>query len=249
MSGRVIAIVLALLSFSATALLADDPLVIVGAGESSPWDTDFVLANGAAENSVWIGLTRGPSPCLSCPGRFLSLPPRGTAKITAHDVLLPFGAPGIRTFFVDPVPGIERPTVTARVFNRSRPSQAIELPVVRLSTIAALDPTVLSFPSARRSADSHSNLVLSEVSVEQGRDLSILVEAYSAAGDRLGSAEFAVSPGTTLFLVDALAQLGISSLEDGQVRVTKTGGTGLMWGLLTMVFDDGRVSVSQGVNP
>jgi hypothetical protein len=250
MSARTIAIVLVVLALSATVLIAADPLVIVGGGYAPPWDTDFVLANGAGKNVVWIGPTRSSlSPCLSCPGQELSLPPLRTATITAQDALSPFGAPGIRTLFIDPMTGIEPPTVTARVVNRSRPSQAIELPVVRFSTIAALNPTVLSFPSARRSADSHSNLVVAEVSWEEGRDLSILVEAYSPAGDRLGSAAFDLSTGSTLFLVDLLAQLGVPELDNGQIRVTKTGGSGLMWGLVATVSDDGKVSVSPGMNP
>jgi hypothetical protein len=108
---------------------------------------------------------------------------------------------------------------------------------------------VLSFPSAKRSAGSHSNLILSEVSWEEGRELSVLVEAYSPAGDRLGAAALGLSTGRTLFLVDVVAQLGVAALDGGQIRVTKIGGTGLMWGLLATVSDDGRISVSTGRNP
>jgi hypothetical protein len=152
------------------------------------------------------------------------------------------------------VTGASQPTVTARIINRARPTQTIELPVVRYSTIQAMNPTVLAFPSARRTTDSHSNLVVAEVSNEPGRLLSILVEAYSASGERLGAATFDVPPGGifsagTLFLVDVLAQLGVSALDNGQIRVTKTGGSGLMWGLLATVSDDGRVAVSLGANP
>jgi hypothetical protein len=111
-------------------------------------------------------------------------------------------------------------------------------------------PPCSRFPSAKRSADSHSNLVLSEVSWVEGRGLSILVEAYSAAGEQLGSsAAFDLSTGGALFLIDVLARLGVSEFDGGQIRVTKTGGSGLMWGLLATVFDDGRVSVSPGMNP
>jgi hypothetical protein len=65
----------------------------------------------------------------------------------------------------------------------------------------------------------------------------------------MGSAAFDLSTGSTLFLVDVLARLGVPSLKDGQIRVTKTGGTGLIWGLLATVSDEGRVSVSLGTNP
>lgn len=140
--------------------------------------------------------------------------------------------------------------MTARVVNRDRPTQTIELPVVRRSTIEALNPAVLAFPSAKRSAGAHSNLILSEVSWVEGRTLSIVVEAYSPVGERLGSpAAFEVTTGGTLFLVDVLAKLGVSELDAGQIRVTKTGGSGLMWGLLATVYDEGSVSVSPGMNP
>jgi hypothetical protein len=157
------------------------------------------------------------------------------------------GGPGIRTLYV--LSETVRPTVTARVVNRDRPTQTIELPVIRRSTIEALNPTLLAFPSAKRSADSHTNLILSEVSWVEGRALSLVVEAYSPDGERPGSSvAFEVTTGSTLFLVDVLAQLGVSELDGGRIRVTKTGGSGLMWGLLATLSDDGRVSVSPGAN-
>jgi hypothetical protein len=252
MLSRIVVLVIVILSLSATIAIAGDSLVIVGAGYAPPWDTDFALGNGEREERViWVGTTRESlSPCLSCPGTTVFLPPDGTGKTTGQTVLSAFaGQTGVTTLYVVPSDGSALPTVTARVVNQARPSQAIELPVVRFSTIEALNPAVLSFPAARRSIDSHSNLIVAEVSREEGRALSILVEAYSAAGERLGSAAFDLSTGTTLFLVDVLAQLGVPSLEDGQIRVAKTSGTGLMWGLLATVSDEGRVSVSLGTNP
>jgi hypothetical protein len=250
MLSRVVAFVV-VLAFSATPLIAGDPLVVIGAGYAPPWDTDMELANGAGDE-LQVLVSQWPysvSPCLSCPYSVVSLPARGTGKVTAREALTgaAVGGPGIRTLYV--LSETVRPTATARVINRDRPTQTIELPVVRRSTIEALNPAVLAFPSAKRLSGVHSNLILSEVSWEDGRRLSVLVEAYSSAGDRLGSAAFDLSTGTTLFLVDALAQLGVASLEDGQIRVTKTGGSGLMWGLLATVYDEGRVSVSLGMNP
>lgn len=39
------------------------------------------------------------------------------------------------------------------------------------------------------------------------------------------------------------------ALDRGQIRVTKTAGNGLTWRILTNVFEDGKVSVSLGLNP
>jgi hypothetical protein len=227
-------------------------LVIVGAGYAPPWDTDLFLANREpAERSFWVGPSRfNLIPCLSCPGVSVSLLGDGTAKSTGPAVLNAYaGFLGVTTLYVVPPSDAALPTVTARAVNRDRPTQTIELPVVRFSTIEALNPSVLSFPGARRSSVTHSNLFVAEVTREDGRGLSIVVEAYSPAGDRLGSAAFDLSTGRTLFLVDVLNQLGVSALDNGQIRVTKTGGTGLMWGLLATVSDDGRISVSPGMNP
>jgi hypothetical protein len=249
--ARIFAFVVIILSFSAAVAIAGDSLVIVGAGYAPPWDTDLVFANGESEErTVWVGPSRSSlSPCLSCPGVSVLLPSDGTAKTTAQNLFFYASFIGVTTVYVVPPSGSSLPTVTARVVNRARPGQSIELPVVRYSTIEALNPAVLSFPAATRSPDSHSNLFVAEVSREQGRGLSVLVEAYSSAGDRLGSTAFVLSNGTTLFLIDVLARLGVASVDGGQIRVTKTGGTGLMWGLLATVSDDGRVSVSPGLNP
>jgi virginiamycin B lyase len=233
-------------------LLERELLVIVGAGYAPPWDTEVALANGQSDWFFgWIGPNRSSlGACLSCPGAGVSVPPNGTGKTTGETVLWAYAnASGLYTFYVVPQTGVDPPTATARIVNRSRPTQTIELPVVRYSTIEALNPLVLAFPGAERSTGSHSNLVLAELSREPGRELSIRVEAYSATGDRLGSAVFHVSTGDTLFLVDVLSQMGIGELEAGQIRVTKTGGSGLMWGLLATVSDDGRISVSPGRNP
>ena len=118
--------------------------------------------------------------------------------------------------------------------------------MVHLSTIDALDPVVLTFPSASRSTVSHSNLILSEVSWYD--DLDVRIEAFAATGEPRGVGVFRVVRGFTLFLADVLAQLAVGELDGGQIRVTKTGGNGLMWGLLATVAED-RVSVSLGTNP
>jgi hypothetical protein len=77
----------------------------------------------------------------------------------------------------------------------------------------------------------------------------VLVEAFSAEGEMVGSHIFGISATQTLFLVDVLESLGVSELTGGQIRVRKLDGDGLMWGLLATLHDDGRISVSLGANP
>jgi hypothetical protein len=111
-----------------------------------------------------------------------------------------------------------------------------------------MNPRVLSFPSASRTSSSHSNLILTMLS-EIGA-VSGVVEVFSASGDRLGSLSFQLSNNVPeIFLYDVVAAAGVPELENGQVRVTKTGGDGLMWGILATIDDEGRFSISLGVNP
>jgi len=46
-----------------------------------------------------------------------------------------------------------------------------------------------------------------------------------------------------------LGRLGVSSLENGQIRVTKISGSGILWGGPSTISDQGWLSVSEGVNP
>lgn len=246
-------IVSMLSAWDKTASRAPEILVIVGAGYEPPWDTEFALANPGS-NFVQASIHDRPhslSPCLICPEWGGLLPPGGTARATAQQALLGVqysGSPGVRTLYVDARMGLDAPIVSARLVNRDRPSQTADLPAIRYSTIEALNPTVLAFPSATRGPTSHTNLVLAEVSY--AGTLSGVLEAFSSAGELLGTATFLIDGNQkTLFLIDVLQTLGVPALENGQIRVTKTSGNGLMWGLLTTVFDDGRVLVSVGANP
>ena len=241
------------LALEAGDLSSPDRLVIVGAGYEPPWDTDIELANGGTRlvEAVVSGVPGSLSPCLSCPEWPVSIPPGGTAHATAELALTAFGSgfPAIRTVYVIPLNGPDPPTVAARVVNRVRPTQTTELPVIRYSTLEALNPSVLAFPGATRTSTARTNLILAEARLFG--TLSGTLEVFSSNGALLGSGTFEIGPGRhrTLFLMDVLQKLGVLHLEGGQIRVTKTGGDGLMWGVLATVHEDGRVSVSSGVNP
>lgn len=230
-----------------------DAVVMVGAGVSGTWDTEFRFANPSSfSQGVYLGLFLEPNTVCAgfCHGQtFFDLPPRGGASLRASAPTFEglgtvFG--GLGTAYARGS-GEEPPTVTARVFNTARPGQGIEIPTILLSTLADRNPSILAFPSASRGVDVHTNLVLAEVGFDDA--ITVRVEAFSPGGDFLGGNSFRIETGTTLFLVDVLSQLGVAELDGGQIRVTKTGGNGLMWGLLATLSDDGRVTVSPGTNP
>ncbi len=231
---------------SASGSLDSDALVVVGAGAAGSWVTEYELANGdPASIQALVGPAPFGVPCpplQACEQAGVGIPGRGTAKIS--NVL--YSRTFVGSTFVTAA-GATLPTVRARIINSNRPSQAIELPVTRLSTISALNPSELVFPTAARTSTAHSNLVLSELSLTA--PVSLRVEAYSADGTLVGTRVFDVDRGNSIFLVDVLSQLGVLDFANGQVRVVKIGGGGLLWGLLATVTSDGQVFVSLGRNP
>lgn len=226
----------------------DDVLVALGAGVTGTWDTEFDFANPDDSNSVTVFAGEQPFPfvCVAAPCgiAYAPLARTGTARIVTQPA--DFSRYTGR-LFVGAQDAEELPTVTARVVNRARPSQAIELPLFRRSTIVALNPLVLSFPGAERTAVSHGNLFISEIGLSS--EVAVLVEAYAPSGERLGGEAHVIPGGGTLVLQDVLSRLGVTDLSQGQIRLTRTAGNGVMWGLLATVFDDGRVTVTAGKHP
>jgi len=224
-----------------------DVLVALGAGVAGTWETEFDFANSESlPLSVFAGEQPNEFVCVTSPCgiAYATLPRTGAARIVATPA--DFGRFTGR-LFVGAHDAEELPAVRARVVNRARPSQAIELPLFRRSTLVTLDPRVLAFPSAVRTTGAHTNLFVSEIEIANG--LTVSVEVYSPAGEQLGQRTIALAPGETVFLQDVLATLGITQLSEGQIRVTKSSGAGKMWGLTATVYDDGRVSVATGKHP
>jgi hypothetical protein len=244
----VVALVLATCGAGGSVRHDDDVLVALGAGVTGTWDTEFDFANPDDSNSVNVFAGEQPFPfvCVAAPCgiAYAPLARTGTARIVTQ-------SSDFATFrgrlFVGAQDAEDLPTVTARVVNRARPSQSIELPLFRRSTLVALNPLVLSFPGAERTATSHGNLFISEMGLSQ--EVAVLVEAYAHSGERLGGEAHVIPSGETLVLQDVLSRLGVTELSQGQLRLTRTAGSGVMWGLLATVFDDGRVTVTAGKHP
>ena len=173
-----------------------DVLVALGAGVAGTWETEFDFANNESlPLSVFAGEQPNEFVCVTSPCgiAYATLPRTGSARIVATPA--DFGRFTGR-LFVGAHDAEELPAVRARVVNRARPSQAIELPLFRRSTLVALDPRVLAFPSAVRTAGAHTNLFVSEI--ELANALSVLVEVYSPAGEQLGQRTIALAPGVVL---------------------------------------------------
>ena len=222
------------------------------------WDTDIELANmnpavvkGTIFKLAMLPLAPCPPNCATASTPFV-LPPNGTLVIRASEFL----GTGFPTF---PGPQIIRvttdseaplPVVHARVLNKSNPSQTAELPVFRESTIQSLDTSVLVFPGATGMPGVHSNLFLEVLGIDK-TGASVLVEVFSPEGQLLASGDLNVTNefGPGAMIVDVVGALGAPSIDGGQVRVTKTEGDAVIWGVLSTVYDDGRLAVAVGANP
>ena len=227
-----------------------ESLVIVGSGRSGSWDTVLEISNGgSAPVTVQLGPVAGfqsicPTPC-PLPSRTIG--PGQTVRLTPDD-LSGYHPPGVSISYVNATdPGFASSiSVRARSINTAVPTQSAEVPVVRLSTIMALNPTVLAFPGATLTASAHSNLMLAEIT---GSAAAIVqIEAFDTTGARVGSTTQTVPAGGTLFLVNALARMGVNAMDDGQVRVTRMSG-GTVWGWIGTVFPDAGVHIGLGRNP
>jgi hypothetical protein len=231
----------------ARAVMADS-LVIPGAGRAGTWDIVIDVSNGGGEP---VSLEVGPVPSFPtgcpalCPLPFRILQPGESTSITADDVS--HFLPGLGLAYLNSATGdFSRVTARAYTQNTAFPAQTAEIPINRLSTIAALNPQVLIFPGARKSVESRSNLFLTEPSGQA--NLTATVEILDSGGGVLALQTVTVPAGAILYLVDVIGTMGVPALANGGIRVTRVQG-GLLWGWLGTNFPGAGVNIGLGINP
>lgn len=263
MPRRLLSMVLLGFLFSGAAALRAEDLIIAGAGFVGTWDTEIDMANVLADpvevSLSIVGLPLG-LPCPpNCTSKGYTLPGNGTLHVLASDFIgeLYQGPQMIR---LETAAGTPAPVVHARSVSSLSAAQFAELPVIRESTLEALDTSVLVFPGAMRQSGVYSNLILEQIG---GNFLGsqVMVEIFDSNGQRLGGKTFAVAGEQTAqatTIVDVVAKIlgtlgppgsDLPILEDGQVRVTRLSGTGSLWGVLTTVLGTGSLKVQTGANP
>lgn len=236
---------------TSTTQLGPESLVFSGAIIQAPWATDFTVANPTA-SPIEVYLTHDPnpplcSPLLGCPAgvRIVNVPPNGVAS--GPDPGAFYG--GVTTTYASE-PGTELVPVSARIRRMDQPAVGVDIPAVRLSAILAANPQQLVFTGARQGSAGRSNLVLTNVQrippPATGGGLSVRIEAFAANGSVVGSLAYSLAYGQTLFLHEVIAQIGVDELPAGLLRVVKTGGDGVMWGVLYSVDSSGSVSATVG---
>jgi len=247
--------VAALIAMTPRAASAQDAssIVVVGAGYTGSWDTEVVLANpydgDLAITAYTARLSSAASGCQAdpCPPPypvFLTLPAHGQGTFHYSDVK----ATGVSALYISTDDGVRLPVARARAYDVQTPSRAMGLPVISFSTLAARPPGPFMFPGARRSSSAHSNLVVVESSNLVNSSAAILIEAVNADGVTVASTTRSIAAGRSVIIPDLLGVMGLSDF-DGTVRVTQTGGTGIIDGALAILTDDGGFAVSEGFNP
>jgi hypothetical protein len=229
-----------------------DSIIIVGAGNPAPWDTEIEIANPTgAPLEVQLGALPDFEPVVcgtECIIVHYVVPPNGSITLASRNIPNIAGRAHLSTVYVTTATEV-LPVVRARVFNGDKPQQAVEVPAVRLSTIA--DVRLLDFPAIIRTADAHTNLVVARPLRTSG-PLRVRVEAFNPSGELLATGAFAPTLignyEPNLFIVDVLGALGIPDLADGHLRVTTIDGEPL-WGFTSVVFPQGSVSQVVGWNP
>ena len=241
-------------ALAASSALHGEVLIITAGGFVGAWDTEIDLANVLPDpidvSLSIVGLPLG-APCPpACTGGTYTVPGHGTRRVLASDFVGQL-YPGPQMIRVETAAGGPAPVVHARSVNDASQTQFAELPVLRESTLAALDTSVLVFPGATRQGGDYSNLILESI----GGGLvpsEVMVEVFAADGELLGSGRITVTGDATFqatTVVDVVGALGVSTLESGQIRVTRVAGPGKVWGVLTTVLQVGALKVNLGAVP
>src|SRR5450759_1658240 len=219
-------------------------IAVVGAGTAGYWITEIEMANPTDQPLV-VQLSATAAFIDACPSSSVCpyqsfIPANGTLSVLDSWIT---GAPqnALHTIYIVSGDPAVVPVVRARARNTLNPQLTTELPAVRLDTLANLGGTTLNFPSAIRSSDTHVNLVIAAIVPDGGGPaFTARVEAYSSDGTLLGGMNVSNDTGgaysPNIFLVDVLAQLGVTDLADGQIKVTKLSGDGALWGGMAVVY-------------
>ncbi|MEX1246669.1 MAG: hypothetical protein WEB59_02940 [Thermoanaerobaculia bacterium] len=246
MHAIVAAVAFAVAAFATGGEVGSEYLAVFGAGDSGLWRSEFTISSTAAVPTQLI-LSFAPDqicPPLTTCHTIADMAPHGTVVLGA-----PFGH-SVGVAYVASLDSTLVPAVLARALDES--GRAVDLPVFRLRSLLALNPSTLVLPGAITGQSGRSNLLLAnlgEVGQYDGDSVDLKVEVLDADGVALGSRTVSLDFRNSMMLVDVVRWVGVTDLTRGQVVVTKVGGSGMFWAIMPIVRADGNVSISSGSIP
>jgi hypothetical protein len=236
---------------------AQDTAVILGAGQIGSWSTVGFVAN-ASSNTVQVTIRPFAGPCpLVCVPPGADLPAH--ASVSLENLLATNEtASTFATFYLTAKPPtgspsdatVPVPDIGARLVDQTHPGRSVYVPVILLSRLEAASPTALNFGGVYHGGFGHSNLVLGNIVRAAGTnfdDLPVTINLFDAGGTLLGSASLTIPYNATTLIGDVANYVSTVPVALGQLRVTKTGGGALMWGILYTVDANGAVTATPGL--
>jgi hypothetical protein len=182
----------------------------------------------------------------------MSVPGLGAANI---DAALQAWSSSLPAFYLSSVNGAQAglplPALRVRFVDRSSPMRSVDVPIVLLSRLMAANVSTLDFAGVTQDRSAHSNLVLGNVLKPDsinGEDLPMFLELFDSDGTLVGSSSLGLSYGETILIGDIAASLGFRPLSLGHLRIIRTGGAALMWGILYTIDSNGAATASLGTN-
>jgi hypothetical protein len=217
--------------------------VVIGAGFPSPWVTEYLIANQIphvlfAEMGAYPETTE----CIgTCTDRAIyRIDPNATALVAGPPTAYPsaiavYGQPG------------QAAVVRAWTHNSQDASQSVELPVRSFDEVASPYFQLLFVVGPRTLRANLLLLDLKSPSPAQNNDVSAKIEVWSAGGQQVATKEVTLAALSQLYLVDLGRLFDFPSLSGAQIRVTRSGGNGGLWGIVPEVSAEGRISIATPV--
>ena len=245
MKSAAAGVLLWLVTVAGRAQAAADLQVVFGTGSPDPWRSSITVSSTSGQ-PTHVVLSGAPDqiclPSTAC--TLANLDPFATQTLT------PPQFQGVGLTYVGSTGDDRRPAIAARAFDNI--GRSVDLPIFRLEYLLALDPGTLAFAGAVGGQSGRSNLLLANLGAmdqTEGGQVLLEINAMSPAGFFQASRNVLLNFGDTLFIQNVIAWAGLPSLDQGQIIVTRRGGSGKFFGVMPLIRADGSLSVVSGSPP
>ncbi len=227
--------------------------LVLGAGKAGNWDTSIAVTNVDSEPldiriRPWL---RCCSLC-SCPQYAIAtVEPLATYVLSALPELPP-PYEGPQAVYVASALSARRPVVSAVVADQAGACErSMSLPGLPLDL--AFAPGDLVFAGVGRATGRYSNLIMTvdpPTGPPEFTETSVRVVVRDSAGTELATSTYSVTSDSAVVIVDVLRDLGVSTLDNGSVRLSvvlpQSGGTGVRFAAVMTVVEPHRALAVQG---